>query len=76
VRQSLLSYLALVRGQAVVALMSFSGGAFLQSHAKAMTDRKAGATVCESGEKVPGDGLLSASVIAPFSASVSVHQSE
>lgn len=34
--------------------MSVSGGAFLQSHANAMTDQTTSASVCEGREKVAG----------------------
>jgi len=59
-------YEALERGQALVAFNCFCpGGAFLLSPAKAMNSRKAGATVCEKRQKVPGGDLVSfTSVIA------------
>lgn len=47
-------YLVFLGGQASVANMSLSGGAFLHSHAKAMTHQTTSASVCDGRRKVAG----------------------
>ena len=48
------SYTALLGGQTLATNMSLSGGAFLHSHAKAMTHEITSATVCEGRGQVAG----------------------